>query len=307
MQTLRSIAAPSLDRRRFLALSGALGMSAAGLAPLAPARALAQAATPTASGPFAGYPELKLTVTDSAVTPSADTVPAGYVLLTVENQSTQASGAGIIGPGKGQTMADLEAAAATPTPENQLPPIFYTATVLGGPGSADPGGTSQAVVKFAAGPWVAFAEGNQPPAFLTATAGGGNQTAPASVVQVTQVNFAFGFERHGIHAGTQVWKVTNDGTQPHEFVVSKAPAGATFAQVLAAASLGPGATPEPGGLTPADFRTAGGISILSPGQSCWTALNLTPGRFAALCFVPDRYEQTMPHAMEGMIALFDVA
>jgi hypothetical protein len=224
----------------------------------------------------------------------------------LENRTRQPLGSGIIGPGPGQTMADLQAAASTPTPQDQFPPFFYTATILGGPGSADPGGRAQAVVKFTAGPWAAFVEGNQPPAFVTATEGG-NQTEPASVVQVTQVNFAFGFERAGIKAGQQVWKITNDGTQPHEFFVAGIPAGATFAQVLEAASQGPNATPTPGGLSPSDLRPAGGIGILSPGQSCWTELDLAPGRYTAMCFVPDKNDQTMPHAMEGMIAVFDVA
>ncbi len=293
---------PMTRRTVLTAAAGAAGVLVTGRS-----SALAQAATPSAGGAFAGYPELTLTVTDTEVTASTTTIPAGYVLLTVENKTQQPTGAGVLGPGKGQTMDDLKAAAATPTPEDQFPPIFYTATILGGPGSADPGGTSQAVVKFTAGDWVAFAEGNQPPTFLTAADAGGNQTEPASVVQVAEVNFAFGFERAGIQAGKQVWKITNGGTQPHEFFVGELPAGTTFAQVLEVASQGPNATPTPGGLQQSDLRPVGGISILSPGQSCWTELDLTPGHYTSLCFLPDKNDQTMPHAMEGMIALFDVA
>lgn len=284
----------------------AAGATLTALAGPASSVAVAQgtpAASPTA---LTGYQGLRATITDQAVQASATTIPAGYTLLTITNQTKQPISGGILGPGSGQTMADLQAAAATPTPNNQFPPFLYGATILGGPGDAPPGGSSRAVVKIPAGPWAIFAEGNQRPAFLTATAARETQPEPASVVQVTQVNFAFGFERAGIRAGRQVWKVTNAGTQPHEFNVSGLPLGTTFAQVLQVANLPPTATPAPGMLQFSDFRDMGGVSLLSPGQSAWTELDLSAGHYVALCFVPDKNDPTMIHAMEGMIALFDV-
>ena len=286
----------------------ASGMVAATLAGRGMSAVFAQATPAASPTALTGYPEIKVTITDRAVQASAATVAAGYALLTFTNQTKQPTSGGILGPGPGQTMAALQAAlqAAAATPNNQFPPFLYGATILGGPGDAQPGGSSRAVVKIPAGRWAIFAEGPQPPALLTATAASGNRPEPAAAVQVTEVNFAFGFERAGIRAGRQVWKVTNAGTQPHEFNVNQVPAGTTFAQVLQVASLPPNATPAPGMLPFAAFRDMGGVSLQSPGQSVWTELELTPGRYAAMCFVPDKHAPTMIHAMEGMIALFDV-
>src|SRR6478752_3335254 len=109
MSTHRSLSVTPMNRRRFLELSGAVTLTAAGLAVVSPQLAGAQATPSSAVGAFAGYPELKLTITDAEVTPSTTTVPAGYVLITTENHTQQSSEAGVLGPGPGQTMDDLKA------------------------------------------------------------------------------------------------------------------------------------------------------------------------------------------------------
>jgi hypothetical protein len=54
----------------------------------------------------------------------------------------------------------------------------------------------------------------------------------------------------------------------------------------------------------ADFRDAGGIFLQSPGTTIWPLLDLPAGRYVALCVVPDP-KNGMPHAAEGMVAIFD--
>ena len=54
---------------------------------------------------------------------------------------------------------------------------------------------------------------------------------------------------------------------------------------------------------------AGYVGVMSPGQSNYVTLDLTPGEYVATCFVPDhRGDATgTPHFMLGMMQNFTVA
>lgn len=51
--------------------------------------------------------------------------------------------------------------------------------------------------------------------------------------------------------------------------------------------------------------TDGGIATMAPGRSGYVALNLAPGQYVAICFIPDRYS-SKPHYDLGMIRQFAV-
>jgi len=267
----------------------------------------AQDATPV-TGDSLGYPELTVTVNDDGFDLSTDTVPAGYVLLTVNNATAQETGAGVLGPGPGMTMDDLQAAAAaTPTSDSQgFPSFFYQAAIPGGPGSVPAGGTGQAIIQLAAGDWVVWGEGDQPPAFFSAAEGSPtSQAAPTPDVTITEIDFGFtGFDT-GIPSGQQTWAVTNTGKQPHMLVLGKVPEGTTIDQVMEAVQREEGATPPAGGLTEEDFQDQIGVLLQSTGTTVWPLINLEEGHYVALCFVPDPDNGGIPHAMEGMVAIFD--
>jgi hypothetical protein len=53
------------------------------------------------------------------------------------------------------------------------------------------------------------------------------------------------------------------------------------------------------------FAYAGGITGLAPGSSAWLKLDLHPGNYAALCFIPDP-TTGKPHVMLGMITALTV-
>lgn len=306
---MTSVGSGSTISRRVV-LAGA--MSAAAALGLVRAGVRAQSATPAAGTgtglvDLSALPELKATITDQAITLSAQSVPAGLVVLTVENQTKDSTGAGLLGPGPGQTMQDLQNAAATPTPDNGFPAFLFNATILGGPGSVDPGQTGQTIIEVKEGDWAVITQGNQPPAFVSATAGTPQAAAaPTPSVTITEVDFAFGGFATLIPAGQQVWRVTNAGTEPHMLVLGQVPASATLEQVMAAVNLPENATPEAGGLSQSDFQDRGGVIMQSSGTTCWPVLDLPSGRYAALCFVPDPVHGMIPHAMEGMVAVFDV-
>jgi hypothetical protein len=120
------------------------------------------------------------------------------------------------------------------------------------------------------------------------------------------MEFAFTGLDQPMPAGPQTWKVVNSGEQPHMLVLGKVPDGTTMEQIMEVMSRPPEATPTAGALGENDFEDAGGVLMQSSGTTVWTHLDFTAGRYVALCFVPDP-SNGMPHAAEGMVALFDVS
>ena len=252
-----------------------------------------------------GYPELDVTVTDNAIQVSSTQVPAGFVLLNVTNAGKEEAEAGVLGPGEGQTMDELMAAAATPPADPEgFPPFLYTATILGGPGNVLPGKSAQALVNIPAGDWVVFPAGPQPPAPITAVEGSdSNTTPPDASLTLTLGDFYFaGLD--SVAAGPQIWKVTNEGEQPHMVVMAKVPAGTTVDQVIATAQSQESGTPAAGALPIDQIQDLpDGVILLSKGQTMYLPLTVGEGTFAILCFVTDP-ASGQPHVMQGMINIF---
>lgn len=285
----------SLLTMAMVALTGALG-------------AAAQGATPAAD--TMGYPELKVTITDQTLELSAREVPAGYVLLTVTNTAKDPIGAGVLGPPPGKSIADLQQMVAAPPAGDEFPAFLLEAPVLGGTGDVAPGGTLQIIVNVPAGDWAVAGDGPLAAVPFKATAAAGTAAAseePRADVTVTEQDFAFLGLDQPLPAGKQVWKVVNEGKQPHMIVLGKLPDGTTLDQVMQALNRGESATPAPGELREADIDfSIGGELLQSTGTTNWPVLDLTAGTYAALCFVPDPDHGGVPHAMEGMVSVFQV-
>ena len=262
--------------------------------------------SPASGGPdMSAYPQLDVTITDSDIQVSMTTVPAGWVLLSVTNSSSDENGAGVLGPGEGQTMDDLVAAAATPPADPEgFPPFLYEAAILGGPGSMSPGESAQALLDISAGDWAVFPEGNQQPVFITAAeSADSNTTAPNPDLKIQLVDFAFGGFSN-VKAGPQIWEITNLGEQPHMLTMSKVPDGTTVAQVLNTLMGMDMGTPSPDALTEDQFQNVPyGVLLLSTGQTMYLPVTLDASTYAVLCFVTDP-NTGMPHVMEGMVAVF---
>ena len=97
-------------------------------------------------------------------------------------------------------------------------------------------------------------------------------------------------------AGRQMIKVENVATQAHEVVLVQ---------------LEPGKTLEDLGQWVKDFKgpppgkPLGGIPAFKPGKNTYFEVNLTPGTYALLCFVPDA-KDGKPHHEHGMVQQFTV-
>lgn len=93
-----------------------------------------------------------------------------------------------------------------------------------------------------------------------------------------------------------VYRVVNEGEQPHEVSLLHLQEGKTGTDVEAFFA-------QPAG--PPPFESAGGFQALSPGEEGFLPLDLGPGQYPALCHVPDP-ESGKAHAALGMVAEFSV-
>jgi hypothetical protein len=119
---------------------------------------------------------------------------------------------------------------------------------------------------------------------------------PASDVTVSLQEFAF-IMPDTVAAGEHMWRISNDGEQWHEISIIPVSEGTTEADVLDMAS-DPSSEDEPD----AAFQ----FGPISNGIETWTVVNLEPGTYAALCFLPDVAGDYAPHLEHGMIRVFTV-
>ncbi len=300
--------------RRELLTSGVRLTGATLLAAIAANRGVefVQAASSTGDLDLSSYPEIKVTITDDGVQVAPDSFPSGYILLTVENKTSEDSGvsaAALIGPPSGMSIGNFlaeatkELTAISDSGEGGLPAIAYKAVIAGGPASVDPGTSGQVILKVDKGQWVVITDATEAPARVTAGDGGSNKAKePDAAVTVTEVDFGFkGLD--SVKAGPQIWKVENTGKQPHMLSLLAVPASTTVDQISGLFSGGGLAA----GISPDDMKSAGGIFLQSSGTTAWPVLNLQAGHYAALCFVPDPDHGNQFHAAEGMVAVFDVS
>jgi hypothetical protein len=93
--------------------------------------------------------------------------------------------------------------------------------------------------------------------------------------------------------------LTNDGTEKHEMVLFKRNDGETrpIEDLLA--------LPED---QVGQALTFAGATQSDPGKTTATITDLTPGKYAAVCFLPmGGAEDGPPHFMQGMVTEFEVA
>lgn len=167
------------------------------------------------------------------------------------------------------------------------------------------GRTQRVYVDFEPGTYVitgAEAGADAPvPHYLTVTVTSGPAAqAPAADLELHLADFAFDFP-DTLPAGAQLWHVQNTGAQTHLAALFKLQPGKTQDDLLAwFESMGPSG---PAGPPPAD--DGGMVDAISPDQSFYIAMDLEPGTYVAVCFMPDT-ETGQPHLMKGMVQSFTV-
>jgi len=120
------------------------------------------------------------------------------------------------------------------------------------------------------------------------------ETLGPSVVTVMAGEFAFDMP-DTISAGMTTFRLMSHGQEVHHLQLLRLEEGKTLADLSAAFS---GEVPPPWAVP------VGGVAPPMPGATAEATLDLTPGTYAAVCFVPS--PDGVPHVAKGMIKGFTV-
>jgi len=260
----------------------------ASVAPSASAGASGSAAA--SAGPSsAAAATLGVTAKDYAFDLPAS-VPAGVTAITLTNAGQEEHQAQLVKINAGKTMTDLLGALQDPDPSAALQLI----TLSGGPNGVQPGaaGTSTVSLEPGAYAFLCFisspdgtphlAKGMVAPLEVTGTAA--STDLPAGDASLTVKDFSF--DLSSLSTGKHTVTVKNDGPQAHEATIVKLTGGMTVDTILGmlTASPAPGESPPSG---PPPWTDAGGITGIAPGTTANMDVDLPPGDYAFICFVPD--------------------
>jgi uncharacterized cupredoxin-like copper-binding protein len=228
-----------------------------------------------------------------------DELPAGWTRLTFDNQGEAAHDMQVFSLDEGKTLQDVLAAL------DQGPPDWINA--YGGI-AAGPGEQVSYTVNLAPGNYVLMSFGGAPDGApdvaqgmlkgFTVTGDAADDAAvelPTADVTINMVDYSFQMTGT-VTAGQQSVLLTNSGTELHEAQVFKLNEGFTFEefqQMLMASDQSESQAEPP-------VTQAWGM-ILSPGISAYGTLDLEPGEYAVVCFIPSPQNEGKPHYMLGMI------
>jgi hypothetical protein len=252
-----------------------------------------------------GLPELAITVTADGFQAPAE-IPAGLVLVTLDNQSEEFGEAQFVQLPAGITVEQFASDLAL---ERDVVSDYIYESVLNGGVAAPPGAQGQAVLNLAPGEWVIAntdSEIGYEPVSISVT---GEAVEPAADavpadLEVELSAYAFDFPDE-VATDPQIWQVTNSDPAPHHILLVSYPEPVTAEQVMATLEMDATGTPVAGALDFEQIQDAGLVPALSQGQTTWVAMDLAPGNYIAVCFFADQGSET-PHAAMGMIDIFTV-
>ena len=230
-----------------------------------------------------------------------DTIPAGLTEIRLLNRGTEMHHVFLIRLDGGKTISDLFAEMKGDGP---LP---SWAKEAGGPNTPGPGGDATAIVRLKAGRYAMIcvipSKDGKPHVMkgmakeITVIPATSNTSAANIRIAstVTLVDYGFKFSQP-LQAGRQTIRVVNQAAQSHELVLVRLQPGKSPADVLAWMEKMEG--PPPG-------APIGGVTPMAQGEENLLELNLTPGEYGLICFVPD-VKDGKAHFVHGMMATFAV-
>ena len=231
-------------------------------------------------------PTATATVTDEGIEFTSD-LSAGLATISVENNRSE----GIFSA----TVARLNDGVTVEEVREAGDEAIFMLTFYGGI-SVPAGETRSYTVALIAGEYGFFeTDGNEDAATFTVADGEPSDVAePEADVNVALVDFAFGVPGF-MPAGPNVWHIDNVGDQWHHMAVFPVDEGTTIADVRLL--LGS----DDGGPEPAFITEPIGADV-----EMWTTIDLEPGTYVALCFLPDIAGDFSPHFNHGMVQIFVV-
>ena len=228
-----------------------------------------------------------------------DTIPAGLTMIHLNAAGQELHHVSLLKLEEGKTFADFEAAVKT-----GAPPTW--ALGYGGVNPPVPGGMAIATQVMEPGNYavVCFIEGaDHVPHLakgmmkpLTVTPSNASTVEPNADVTLTLSDYAFTLSKPLV-AGRQTIKVENSAAQPHEVVLVQLAPGKTMEDLKKWVFDMKG--PPPG-------KPLGGIPGMMKGKNAFFDVDLTPGDYGMICFIPDIKDGKM-HADHGMVTQFKVS
>lgn len=259
--------------------------------------------SPAASPSSADVQDLAVTGTEFAFEAPAS-IPAGITKITLTNAGQEEHQAQVAGLAAGKTFEDLTTALQAGDEGAALALL----TLSGGPTGVVPGAAVSTTTDLEPGQYVFlcfvpsadgvphFAKGMIAPIEVTEPAS--TAELPSGDAELALQDFAF-VGGDTLSAGKHTVTVTNNGPQAHEATIVK------LADGVDAAALVPmfTSTEAPTGAPP--FTSVGGVAAIASGATVTMDVDLQPGNYAYLCFVPDP-ASGKPHVALGMVGALTV-
>lgn len=230
-----------------------------------------------------------------------DSIPAGLTTFHLVNEGPNLHHVQLVRLDSGKTAADLDAAMKA------KPALPAWAVLIGGPNAPAPGNTFDSSLNLEPGNYVMlcvvdipdnvphFAKGMVHPFRVTAAAGAA-AAAPTPDITITLADYNF-IVKGTLAAGKHVVQVLNDGPQDHEVEFFQLAPGKSLADLEAWTQTRQG--PPPG-------KPIGGVAGTARATTSFMDLELMPGDYAMVCFVPDN-KDGKPHSVHGMFKGFTVS
>ncbi|MGQ0641398.1 MAG: hypothetical protein ACT4P6_11615 [Gemmatimonadaceae bacterium] len=257
--------------------------------------------TPVAAVDTPAVPTIELTASDFAFQ-GPDTVQAGPTWIRMANAGKEFHHVIVFHLADGHTFEEfLKAVSTSPTPPEWAHP-------LGGPIAPSPGGAPTATaVNLGAGtyalicvvpsadgvPHIAKGMARQLTVVPQTAAAAAAPITPTSTITLADYSFT---PSTPLSAGKNIIRVVNSASQPHEVVIVRLFPGKTVADI---AAFGEKPVGEPPG------EVVGGASFIAGNNENFIDVDLTPGDYGFICFVPDA-KDGKPHVAHGMIEQFKI-
>jgi hypothetical protein len=233
-------------------------------------------------------------------------IPAGFTTFRLVNDGPNLHHMVVARIDSGKTYDEAKTALGKHGP----PPGWLVP--VGGPNAPDPQAQSNATLDMKVGEYVVFcmvdipggvphiAKGMINPLKVVA-ATGATAAAPNADVTMTLADYSFTLSKP-LTAGSHTIAVTTSPGQPHEVEIIKFAPGKTMADFSKDMQLMMSGKPLPG---PLSASAIGGVAPGVAGTTQYFTVDLTPGNYALLCFLPDAKDGKM-HLEHGMVQQFTI-
>lgn len=222
-------------------------------------------------------------------------IPAGLTTIRLVSEGKELHHVAFVKLEDGKTVQDFAAALRNPGP----PPAWMVE--MGGVNPPRPGGTAEETQRLEPGNYMlaCFVPGpdgkphvakGMMRAITVTPAAGPEAPDPTPDVVLTLTDYTFTLS-HPLTAGKHVIRIDNAGKQHHELVLARLAPGKTSQDLAKWVDKMQG--PPPG-------EPLGGITAIQPGEHGYITVDLTPGDYGFLCFLPDA-KDGKPHVAHGML------